>query len=128
MSVRTGEFIFRLLTEREVPDDPVPHEQAELIGDNFDVRGVFITDGDIKRAMWFEDLFTYAHPFFCPGDVVFLFELVVVFIVLITDIKRRIGENQVCERLADLSQQFDAIAANYPIEIFLHGDMIHRII
>ena len=66
--------------------------------------------------MRFEDFLAYAHPFFCPGDVVFLFDLVVVFIVFVANIKWRIGEDKVGERLINLTQNLNTVAAYYPVE------------
>jgi hypothetical protein len=107
-----------------VPDYPVSHNQAKLIGNNFYMCSVVVTYGYIKRAVWLQDFFADTHPLFCPGDIVFLFHLVVVFVIFITDIKGWVGENQVRERLVNLAQHLYTIATYYFVLKILHSDML----
>ena len=88
-----GEFIFYLLAERVMPDYPVAHKKTKLVGYDFYVGGVLISYGYIKWAVRFEDFLAACHPIFCPGDIVFVFYLVVVFVVFVADIKGWVGKN-----------------------------------
>lgn len=101
-----------MLAERVVPDNPVAEVQADFVADDSDVGGVIVADGDIERAGWFENFFAGGHPFFCPGDVFFLFEVVVVSVVFVADIERRVSENQIRERFINLTQNLNAVAAD----------------
>jgi len=42
------EFVFRLLAEGIMPDNPVSAKKAEFVSDNFYISGVIIADCDIK--------------------------------------------------------------------------------
>jgi hypothetical protein len=42
VSVRSGEFVFRLLSEGVVPYYPVAHNKTQVVSYDFYVRGVFI--------------------------------------------------------------------------------------
>ena len=74
--------------------------------------------------MRLEDLPAGTHPILCPGDVVFLFDLVVVLVVLVADIERRVGKDKIRKRLADFTQNLNTIAANYPVQKLLHSDIL----
>ena len=124
MCVRACEFVFRLLAEGVVPDYPVAHKKAQLVGYDFYIRGVLIAYGYVEGTVWFEDLFTDCYPFFSPGDIVFLFDLIVVFIVFISDIELRVGEDEVDKRFFGFTEDFYTVATYYPVEQFLHSDIL----
>ncbi len=50
------------------------------------------------RTVRFQNFFAGSHPVFCPGDVVFAFDLIVVFIIFVADIEWRVREDKVRER------------------------------
>ena len=74
--------------------------------------------------MRLEDFLADAHPIPGPGDVVFLFDLVVVLVVLVADIERRVGKDKIGERLIDLAQNLYTIAAYYPVKKLLHSNIL----
>ena len=122
--MRACELFLQLLAEGVVPDNPVSHKEADLISYYFYVRGVIITYGYVEGAMGLEDFFAGGHPVFCPCDVVFAFDVVVVFIVFVADIERRIGEDEVCKGFANLAEDIYTIVAYYLILKFLHTDIL----
>jgi hypothetical protein len=107
-----------------VPDNPVSHKKAQLVGYYFYVRGVLIAYGYVERAVGLEDLFAGGHPDFRPGDVVFAFDVVVVFIVFVADVEGRVGEDEVGKWFAGLDQNLYAITAGYLVEELLHNDIL----
>ncbi len=102
MRMRPGEFIFGLLTERVVPDDPVARHKPKLVGYHFHIRRVLIANRDIKRAVRLENIHTRRHPVPRPVYVIGLLHLIVILVVFITDIERRISEHQINKWLAHL--------------------------
>jgi len=50
----------------------------------------------------------------------------VVFVVFVSDIERRVGEDKVGKRFFDFTEDFYTVAAYYSVEQFLHGDMLNR--
>ena len=48
MGMRPCEFVFRLLAEGVVPDEPVTHKKAKLIGYDFYIGSVFIANSYIE--------------------------------------------------------------------------------
>ena len=104
MRVRACEFVFGLLSEGIVPDNPVSHDKAELVGDDFNVCCEFIANSDVKRTVRFEHFFAGGHPFFCPGNILFAFLFVIVFVIFGADIERRICKDEVCEGLFDFEK------------------------
>jgi hypothetical protein len=115
-----GEFSFQLLAEGIVPDNPVPHKKSEFIGYDFDIRGETIAYSDMERAGRFENLFAYAHPLPCPGDIFIAGDLVVILVVFVADIERRVGKNKISERLSNFAENFDAVTTYYPVEQLRH--------
>jgi hypothetical protein len=67
-----------------------------------------------------EDFFAGGNPVFCPGDVVFGFDLVVVFIVFVADVERRVGKNEVGKGFAYFAEDLYTVAADYLIQELLH--------
>jgi hypothetical protein len=97
--MRAGEFIFRLLSERVVPDNPVSTDHLQhIFSDYFHLCRVIVADSDIKRAGRFKGIAAGRHPLSCPVDIVLFFFLVVVFVVFVADVKRGVCENKVCKR------------------------------
>ena len=61
--VALGEFELGLLAKGVVPDDPIAQVEAELAaGDDAEVGGVFIADGEVERSGGFEDALDGLHP------------------------------------------------------------------
>jgi hypothetical protein len=120
-----GELFLHLLAEGVVPDNPVSHEETQLISYYFYIRGVLITYGYVERAAGLEDLFAGGHPVFCPCDVVFGFDFIVVLVVFVADVEGRVGKDEVDKGFAGLVQYLYAIAAGYLVEELLHNDILH---
>lgn len=124
VGVGAGKFSFKLLAERIMPYEPVAHHKAELVSYDFYICSIVIADSYVKRAVWLEDFFTDGHPVFRPGNVVFAFDLIVVFVVFVADVERRVGKDKVGKGLAGPAQNLYAVAAYYPVEKFLHSDIL----
>ncbi|MHC4186430.1 MAG: hypothetical protein ACYSR4_10965 [Planctomycetota bacterium] len=69
--------------------------------------------------------FPDSHPVFRPGDVVFAFYFVVVFVVLIADVEGRVGKDKVGEGSFDFAENLYAIAADYLIQKLLHSHILY---
>ena len=75
--------------------------------------------------MRLQHLLADGHPLLRPGDVVLLFDLVVVLVVFVADVERRVREDQVGKRLAHLAEDLYAITTDYPVTQLLHSEIIH---
>ncbi len=119
-----GEFIFCLLAEGVMPDEPVPQHQFKLISNQTNIRSVVVAYCYIKRAMRFQNLLAGPHPLPRPRNVFFLLYLVLVFVVFIPDIKRGVCKYQIRKRLFHRSQHLDAVPAYYLVQQFRHSDIL----
>ena len=109
-----------------MPYEPVSHKKAELVSYDFYICSIVIADSYVKRAVWLEDFFTDGHPVFRPGNVVFAFDLIVVFVVFVADVERRVGKDKVGKGLFDFAQDLYTIAAYYLVDKLTHKDILQR--
>lgn len=96
MGVRTGELFSGLLAERVMPDDPVPEPKTQLSsGQDAQVGGVLVSDRQIEATGGLKKSVHLFHPLQRPIEVLRVVPTVVVPIILVADIERRIGKNQI---------------------------------
>ena len=90
------------------------NELTVLLGDYLYLRGILVADSDIKRTRRLEHALAGRYP--PPGKLQIFVPAatVVILVVPIADVERRIGKDQVRERLALALQPLDAIRTDYP--------------
>jgi hypothetical protein len=86
---------FAVDAECVVPDDPVPHRQAQRVEPNLHLGGVLVADRHEERTRGTENAMHRRQPLLGPGEVVVAALVVVVDVVLVADVERRVGERQV---------------------------------
>jgi hypothetical protein len=116
-----------MLAEGIVPDDPIATDQSQFFANNTYMCGVFGADSDIERPGGLQHIDTGRHPIPRPMQILIFFERVLVVIVLIANVKRRIGKGKIGERFFDLAQQFDAVAADDVVSKFMHVRIIQSV-
>lgn len=111
MGVRTGKLFSRLLTERVMPDDPIPETKTEFpSGQDAKVGSVLVSDRQIKATGGFKKSVHLFHPLRRPIQVLRVVAAVVVPIILVADIERRIGKNQIHTPIGHPTHHGHAIA------------------
>ena len=120
--VRAAEPADAIHAERVIPDHPTPAGEAQFaLGDQLQLRGVFVADGQPERAVGLQRPVHAGHPFPRPVDIFFAVPLVVVDVVLVADIEGRIGKRQIDAAGLHFAEQFNAVALMHVVNRQSHG-------
>ena len=104
--------------KRIVPDHPVSQRQPELaVEEDLHLGGILVADRQPERAVGLECTDDLATPRPGPVEVGLRFKTVVVDIVIIADVERGIGENQIDRSRRNPWEQLQAVSRVQSIEL-----------
>jgi len=110
-----------------VPDDPVTRHKPKFFAKEPYMSGIIVAHSDIERSAGLKSVNTGGHPVLRPGNIPLALDDIFVFIVLITDIERGVGEYKIDKRFLNGPKKLDTISANDFISEFLHLEIIQKI-
>jgi hypothetical protein len=84
--------------------------EADLLGFDLQFRSVLVADGQPKRAVGFQHAMHTLDPPSTPAQVVVGAFRIVVDVVLVANVERWVGKNQIDGTVVGLIQQVNAIA------------------
>ena len=79
-------------------------------GGDLEFGGILVADGQPERAARFQDRDGLFDPLCAPIKIFSIFLAVVVLVVLVADVERGIGKDQIDRAGSDLLHQLDAVA------------------
>ena len=110
MGVGAAELVFAVDPESVVPDDPTAAGQSVLLlQHDLQLGRVLVSDGQPEGAVGLEHADDLGGPFTAPGQVSLAFQGVLIDVVVVPDVKRRVGERQIDRPVVDLFQPGDAV-------------------
>ena len=110
MRVRTTKSVDAVNSERVIPDDPTAAMKTDLLGFDFQFRGILVTDRQPKCTIGLERPMRAANPLATPIEIIIRLFRVIINIVLVADIERRVGKHEVDRPWLDLFKQADTVA------------------
>ena len=127
VGVTTGELLRAVDPKRIVPDHPVPQRQAQLaVEQDLQLGRELVADRQPERAVGLEHTHDLAAPGQRPVQVGLGVAAVVVDIVIIADVERRVGENQVDRAVPNPAEQLQAVAVVEAVELEVRGSGAER--
>src|SRR5438552_17391814 len=96
MCVAAAEFLGAMDAKSVVPDHPAAASEAKfLLKNQFQLRGVLIADRQPEGTGRLQDAVNLPAPLVRPIQVLVRTGAVVIYVIIIADVERRIGEGEI---------------------------------